>query len=92
VKGEPRVAVSYGPLVLAVDSRYGAAIDAVTLGLGSDGQIYLSEQPADTVAPFVRFEAPGVIQGKLGRITLVDYASAGSIDKANDSFRIWIRY
>jgi hypothetical protein len=38
----------------------------------------------------VRYQCDGEINSIPQKITLVDYASAGSIDHEKDNFRIWI--
>ena len=40
--------------------------------------------------PQVKFQIPGMINGKEQMITLVDYASAGSTEVGKDVFRLWI--
>ncbi len=89
IDGEDSAAISYGPLVLAMDSRYGTPIQDCEILL--DGEEPRLEREGDGgLAPMVRFAVRGRYRGEERRITLVDYASAGSIDPEKDRFRVWI--
>jgi DUF1680 family protein len=88
VDGEPSVAVSYGPLVLALDSRYGTPIEATVLD--GDSSFELLPVETGTWIPQVKLQARGAINGRRQPITLVDYASAGSLAPGEDEFRLWI--
>ena len=88
VNDEPSVAVSYGPLVLALDSRYGTPIYETVLDAGSP--FVLLPMGGGEWSPQVKVEARGTTRGKPGTITLVDYASAGSLAPGEDEFRLWI--
>lgn len=83
----PSACVAYGPLMLAIDSRYGTPIHSTAVDLES---IELARQPEDDLAPLVRFTCPGTVLNSPAEVTLVDYASAGSIDNENDWFKVWI--
>ncbi len=85
------IAVTYGPILLAIDSRYGTPIDSTEIKLKEDC-VVLKSVLADVAgyAPLVKFMHSGRINGKLKEITLVDYASAGSIDNIKDRFRVWL--
>jgi DUF1680 family protein len=111
----PSACVTYGPVTLAIDSRYGTPIHssaitvrpvegateetvAVTGGpdAGSTRRVPVPKtvdlRPIETagVAPMVRFECDGTIDGKPATVTLVDFGSAGSLDKENDWFKVWL--
>jgi DUF1680 family protein len=88
INGEKNLAVKYGPLVLAIDSRYNTPIYNTRIG---DNKA-LKPLPIDpsTSIPQVKFETEGYINGNKQMITLVDYASAGSIDAGVDEFRLWL--
>jgi hypothetical protein len=98
-------AVVYGPLVLAVDSRYGHSIHETELLVREQAvrttfleqEIEIMEKVVrpenrtdDSLAPVVRFEAPGLDRGEKKIVTLVDYASAGSFAPGVDRFKVWI--
>ena len=93
VEDRPCLACTYGPLVLALDSRYGTPIEDTEImleaGIPSLGPEPL---PADVWSPMVRFAARGRHRGGVRDITLVDYASAGSVDPAADRFRVWMPF
>jgi DUF1680 family protein len=83
-------ASTYGPLVLALDSRYGVPIEGTEAMLG-DGEADLRNvTDAAAAIPAVRFELPGRHGGQSATLTLVDYASAGSVDPAGDRFLLWL--
>jgi hypothetical protein len=83
-------AVTYGPLVLALDSRYGVPIEGTELVV-SEGECRPAEAGApDALVHLVRFESPGRHRGEPVTLTLVDYASAGSVDPERDRFRTWL--
>ncbi len=83
-------ALSYGPLVLALDSRYGIPIEEAQVVL-EDGECRLEEAAVgEGLTPLVRFEAPGRRRGAPVRLTLVDYASAGSVEPERDRFVVWL--
>ena len=85
------VAVTYGPILLAIDSRYGTPIDLTEIELKDDGVELKPVLMGDSsYSPLVKFMCSGRIDGKLKEITLVDYATAGSIDNIKDHFRIWL--
>lgn len=89
--GDENIAVTYGPSLLAIDSRYGTPIDSTKIRLKDDCVELKSIKDDDSsYTPLVKFTSPGQINGKLKEITLVDYASAGSIDNIKDRFRTWL--
>ena len=79
--------VEYGPLVMALDSRYGTPIFSTTL----DADSALRVRPVEEGGmPIVSLEAEGSIRGEKRAIRLVDYASAGMHNSLKDRFRVWI--
>jgi DUF1680 family protein len=89
--GDENIAVTYGPILLAIDSRYGTPIDSTKIKLKNDCVELKSILDDDSsYAPLVKFMSSGSIDGKLKEMTLVDYASAGSIDNIKDRFRVWL--
>jgi len=90
INGEEQVAVKYGPLVLAIDSRYGTPIKSTMIEAADDPALASAGYGIDEWTPQVKFKINGMINGKKQMITLVDYASAGSIDPGVDQFRLWI--
>lgn len=87
--GEECAAVTRGPLVLAADSRYGTPVQDCGIRIEGEEPV-LEPRECDGLAPMVCFETGGSWRGEGRRITLVDYASAGSIDPGKDRFRVWI--
>ena len=88
VNYEPSVAVSYGPVVLAIDSRYGTPIN--NTAINEKNEFELVPLHDDTWSPLVHVRCNGTINGIRQRILLVDYASAGSIEAGKDEFRLWL--
>ena len=87
----PCALVTHGPMVLAIDSRYGAFPDVTRLTLSGDSLALEPSLPsADTWTPIVRFHAPGTIAGAATSVPMVDYASAGSQDPQHDQFQTWV--
>lgn len=88
--------VTYGPVTLAIDSRYGTPIHTTQVNVrpvdpdAAAQTVDLRSVPVDGPAPTVRFECDGIIAGKDTTVTLVDFGSAGSIDKENDWFKVWV--
>lgn len=84
-------AVFYGPLTLALDSRYGVGVQEAALTL--EGET-LSLAPVDIShydpSPIVAFTTPGARNDSPTPLTLVDYASAGSAAPGRDGFVTWI--
>jgi DUF1680 family protein len=91
IEGQECAAVTHGPLVLALDTRYDTPIYNTKIDI-EDGEIHLEKIAVsdDCYAPMVRYQCDGEINSIPQKITLVDYASAGSIDHEKDNFRIWI--
>ena len=82
---------TYGPLVLAIDSRYGTPLGATRVdGTGATLPLTPREPDGNTWTPIVRFTTPGAIAGVPAPVTLVDYASAGSQNPAQDKFQVWV--
>lgn len=78
----------YGPLLLAIDSRWGTPIHSTTLDADSEPQ---RVSPAVDIGPHaVAFDAPGTVRGTSRLVRLVDYASAGMNNPSTDRFRTWI--
>ncbi len=90
INEEPRIAVKYGPLVLAIDSRYGTPVDATRIKFDEDPVLHPMQTASDQESPQVLFSVPGLVNGINTMITLVDYASAGSLDPGIDEFRVWL--
>jgi DUF1680 family protein len=90
INDEPRVAVKYGPLVLAIDSRYGTPIRNTRIRMQDSPVLEPAGLDDQQGIPQVMFRVPGMIDGKEGKITLVDYASAGSLAPGVDEFRLWL--
>lgn len=95
VDHDPSVGITYGPLVLAIDSHYGTPIHGTSV-LSDGTSIELKRVDGNAgqnrYFPIVLFECEGEINGERQKVTLVDYASAGSTDKKNDRFKVWIPY
>ncbi len=90
INEEASVAVKYGPLVLAIDSRYGTPIESTTIKFQEKPELRPVSINDQEYTPQVKFDIQGKIGGKDKLITLVDYASAGSINPGIDEFRLWI--
>lgn len=85
------VLTTYGPLVLAIDSRYGTPLGATRVdGAGAMLPLTPQEPDGNTWTPIVRFTTPGTIADAPAPVTLVDYASAGSQNPAQDKFQVWV--
>jgi DUF1680 family protein len=83
-------AVKYGPLVLAIDNRYGTPIQSTQIQLSDEPKLEAIRGSANKYSPQVMFQTEGTINGRDRQITLVDYASAGSLNAGVDEFRVWI--
>jgi DUF1680 family protein len=90
INEKPCAAVKYGPLVLAIDSRYGTPIQSTQVKLGDELELTNISSSTNEYIPQVMFQTEGTINGKESQITLVDYASAGSLNAGVDEFRVWI--
>jgi len=84
-----RVAVKYGPLTLAIDSRYRTPISSTMIKCGAV-PIFDDSLGKNEFAPIVKFQIDGSVNCKSQKITLVDYASAGSLNPKVDEFRVWV--
>jgi len=84
------VALTYGPLVLATDSRYGTPMRSTEIAPISANEIAAVPLPDDEWIPMVKFLAKGRVADRDARIVLVDYASAGSQNPGRDEFRVWL--
>lgn len=84
-----RVAGKYGPLILAIDSKYGTPIASTMIKRGA---IPILDNSLNTIefAPIIKLQVDGQVDGKSQKVTLVDYASAGSFNPKVDEFRVWI--
>ena len=58
--------------------------------LNEDPELRAFQGSYNEFLPQVMFQTEGTINGKDRQITLVDYASAGSINAGVDEFRVWI--
>ena len=85
------VAFSYGPILLAIDSNYGTPIYGTQVEVPEEGYT-LEREYVDNLdgIPLLKFKIPGYIDKKPASITLVDYASAGSVDTKTSEFRVWL--
>jgi DUF1680 family protein len=84
-----RVAIKYGPLVLAIDNRFQTPINGTKIKC-SKRPVLNALSTENEFIPIVKFSIDGEINGKCDKVTLVDYASAGSLNPNIDKFRIWI--
>ena len=84
------VAIKHGPIVLAIDSRYGTPIHDTVVNLANGVALAPSNVLNDGWTPMVAYETPGVVAGEARPVTLVDYASAGSFAPGHDEFRVWL--
>jgi len=83
--------IMYGPLALAIDSRYGTPVGATQVAVaGNTLPLEAQNSSPDTWTPIVRFHTPGTVSGVPTPITLVDYASAGSQQPGYDKLQVWI--
>ena len=89
IENEERVAIKYGPLVLAIDSRYGTPIHATMIKKAEKPKL-IHIHNDNELTPQVKFQIDGRVNGKNQKVTLVDYASAGSLNPGIDEFRLWI--
>lgn len=87
---QQHAAVKYGPLVLSIDSRYGTPIESTKIKLTEKPELVSLMDGVEDWTPQVKFQVSGMVHGKQQMVTLVDYASAGSIDAGVDQFRLWI--
>ncbi len=88
INDRPVVLTTYGPLVLAIDTHEGTPLDSTVVDLRS-GAALQPAHPSDW-SRIVRFTVDGAIGRSAYPVTLVDYASAGSIAPREDRFRIWV--
>lgn len=82
----PVAMTTWGPLVLAYDSREGGPVESASLGPVTN---LITDHPDDW-SRIVRLVAAGSSEASSLEVTMVDYASAGSLDPQQDRFRIWI--
>ena len=90
INEKEHVAVKYGPLVLAVDSRYGTPIETTMIRATDFPGLVPVAHESEKWFPQVKFKIAGRISDQEQMITLVDYASAGSMEPGVDQFRLWI--
>ncbi len=90
IEEEERLAVKYGPLMLAVDSRYATPAGFTMIRKTGTPELSISPVPDGQNIPQVKFLTEGRVHGRKTMITLVDYASAGSQAPGIDEFRMWI--
>lgn len=89
-ESEGCVAVQYGPLVLAVDERFGVAPEDVELLIDGQGSVTLTPAALPQQDPVcVLFETDALVKGVPGRVKLVDFVHAGGYHQTR--FRIWQR-
>ncbi len=84
----PSTQWQYGPLLLAIDSRYGTPICSTTID--AESKPVRVRLPAGTERPIVAFDAVGTVRGVQRAVRLVDYASAGMSEPERDRFRTWV--
>ncbi len=76
IEGEPYLTYHYGPLLLALDTHFGGALDT----------------PLTKDAIFERVEDEGsLIHLRSGDVHLVDFGSAGRKDPENDCYTVYIK-
>jgi len=76
-------------LVLAIDSRYGTPIESTRILLQEKSELLKLAIEENGWVPQVKFGIKGMINERETLVTLVDYASAGSI-QPGDKFRGWL--
>ncbi|MBQ7901116.1 MAG: hypothetical protein IJ365_04020 [Clostridia bacterium] len=86
IDGVPRIAVTYGPMLLALDSHFGNSIWETTLLREKDLQLERIDNPS---AHNMEFVCDGVINGERAAVHLVDYCSAAK-GSPDDEFLVWI--
>ena len=76
---------------MAIDSNYGTPIYGTQVEVPEEGYT-LEREYVDNLdgIPLLKFKIPGYIDKKPASITLVDYASAGSVDTKTSEFRVWL--
>lgn len=84
----PCVQWEYGPLLLAIDSRWGTPIFSTTVNPDSAPERAPSD--AETESCIAAFDVPGTVRGVSRSVRLIDYASAGMKHPNSDRFRTWI--
>ena len=85
------VLTTYGPLVLAIDSRYGTPLGATRVDYSGTPLPLTPQAPeGNSSTPIVRFTTPGTIADAPAPVTLVDYASAGSQNPTEEKFQVWV--
>lgn len=90
-ESENRVAVKYGPLILAVDSRFGADPDNAVLSIPMGSMPVLTPKAFPDENPVVvLFETDAFANGAPVKLPLVDFIHAGSYDET--TFRVWLPY
>lgn len=91
----PSAAITYGPLTLAIDSRYGTPIHHTNVTLPGEEPALTPIEVSDLAGaseagPIVAFTSSGSINNESAEVTLVDYASAGSLAANHDEFKVWL--
>ncbi len=87
VDGIDSAALIYGPLLLALDSRY-QPIDQVSLQTNDLGEfVPMQDEGEDSL---IVFEAKGIRDGEPLPLRFIDYVHAGSASPGADRFRVWV--
>lgn len=83
--GQETQAVTYGPVVLAIDTVNGTPVYSTTI----DPDAAIS--PVDAGEKhIVRLETTGTVRGKKQKLILTDYATSGMEHPGRDRFRVWL--
>jgi hypothetical protein len=95
--GAPEIALARGPILLALDSRLARIEDqAIYVDVGDDGSVPLHPTTSPSPEFWMAFEVP--VYSRRGPSTpkqhstqvFCDYASAGNLWVASNSFRSWL--
>ncbi len=84
IDGDPYMALSYGTVLLALDSHFGN--DVFETALPATPAL----TPVPGTAYRMEFTAPGQDAGKDATVHIVDYATAGK-KAAGDKFTVWVK-
>lgn len=90
VDGDRSIALFYGSVLLAIDSRYETPIYDTQVEMPKKGFCLERLFDKSDGTSLLKFKIPGFIKKNPKMITLVDYASAGSTDTNTDRFRVWL--
>ena len=92
--GNGQVALTRGPIVLALDNRLAPPEKGAVAVLARDGEWFADAKPnpqaAEKAGVWMAFDVPFLINGKMGTLTLCDYSSAGNRWSEENLFRTWL--